>query len=203
MPVPYTHGMPFAQNTALLLIDVQQAFLDPAWGDRNNPEAERNILRLLHRWRETERPVIHIHHESTKPGGRFLAGSTGILPMAGAEPRPGETVYRKRVNSAFIGTALEADLRGRKVETLVVVGLTTPHCVSTTTRMAANLGFSVYLVSDATAAFTQTGSFGGDRTAGEVHAGALSDLQDEFATLIDTQTALDKAVDSSAAIRQG
>ena len=94
------------------------------------------------------------------------------------------------MNSAFIGTGLEADLRRAGISTLVVVGLTTNHCVSTTVRMAGNFGFQVYLLSDATATFDRVGLDGQNRPAAEVHAAALSDLDGEFATVINTSELL-------------
>src|SRR5580704_9095609 len=140
-------------NAALIVIDVQQGFNDPGWGSRNNPDAESNIGRLLAAWRESGRPPFHVHHDSLSPQGSFYPAKPGNAPKIEAAPLEGEPVYRKHVNSAFIGTALEADLRAAGIDTLVIVGLTTPHCVSTTTRMAGNLGFTTYIVSDATAAF--------------------------------------------------
>lgn len=176
--------------TALLLIDLQAGFDDPSWGPRNNPQAEDNIARMLAAWRETGRPVIHVHHTSTVPDGAFRASSTGHVPKPGTAPRPGEAVISKTVNSAFIGTSLEGDLRRAGIVGLVIVGLTTNHCVSTTARMAGNLGFETIVVSDATAAFDRPALQGAMRPAEDVHLAALSDLQHEFARIADTRAIL-------------
>lgn len=177
-------------NATLLVIDVQQGFLDASWGPRNNPDAEANIGRLIAAWRRGGRSVRHIHHSSRSAAGTFFLGTAGHDPKPEAAPAPGEPVYVKGVNSGFIGTALEQDLRDAGVDTLVVVGLTTNHCVSTTVRMAGNLGFTVYLVEDAAATFDRVGLDGRMRPAAEVHAAALSDLSEEFATIISTDDAL-------------
>ena len=180
----------FDSHAALLVIDVQQGFSDPSWGPRNNPEAEANIGLLLAAWRELGRPVVHVHHNSSSPHGSFVPGTPGNAPKPEAAPIEGEPVHHKTVNSGFIGTRLEQDLRAAGIDTLVIVGLTTPHCVSTTTRMAGNLGFRTYVVGDATASFDQTGIDGRNRKASDAHLTALSDLNGEFATVVDTQTLL-------------
>ena len=177
-------------NATLLVIDVQQGFLDASWGPRNNPEAEANIARLIAAWRRYGRPIRHILHSSRSPAGTFLVRTPGHEPKPEAAPASGEPVHVKGVNSAFIGTSLEQDLRDAGVDTLVVVGLTTNHCVSTTVRMAGNLGFTVYLVEDATATFDRIGLDGRMRPAAEVHAAALSDLSEEFATIVSTDDVL-------------
>lgn len=183
------------QSTALIVIDVQQAFLDPRWGERNNPEAESNIGRLLDAWRNSGRPVRHAVHDSLEANSLLRADSPGNAVQAVAAPTPAEPVYRKHVNSAFIGTNLERDLRQDGIDTLVIVGLTTNHCVSTTARMAANMGFRSFVVSDATASFARMALDGTLRPAEAVHSAALSDLQGEFATVVDTADVL-KAVAS-------
>lgn len=177
-------------NATLLVIDVQKGFLEASWGPRNNPDAEANIAALIAAWRNDGRPVRHIHHASRSPAGSFFRGTPGHDPKPDFVPATGEPIHVKDVNSAFIGTSLEQDLRDASVDTLVVVGLTTNHCVSTTVRMAGNLGFTVYLVEDATATFDRIGLDGKMRPAAEVHAAALSDLSEEFATIVKTDTVL-------------
>ncbi|MCH8686491.1 cysteine hydrolase family protein [Pedomonas mirosovicensis] len=185
-------------NAALVLIDVQQGFFDPSWGERNNPQAEANIARLLAAWRQAKRPIFHVHHDSQSPTGCFRPGTPGNLPKTEAQPLPGEPVYHKRVNSGFIGTKLEEHLREGGIETLVIVGLTTNHCVSTTARMAGNLGFETYVVSDATATHARKNLDGRLRSAQDVHDAALSDLSEEFATIVTTEAVLTAAGKAAA-----
>ncbi len=107
---------------------------------------------------------------------------------------------QKSVSSAFIGTSLEADLRRRGVTTLIVVGMQTNMCVSTTARMAGNLGFTTYVVSDATATFDNTGPDGKHYGSALLHDVALADLHGEFSTVVDTSTVLARtSVDGRAA----
>jgi nicotinamidase-related amidase len=178
--------MKLAQSTALIVVDVQQAFLDSRFGERNNPQAESNIARLLAAWRSGERPIRHIVHDSVEPNSLLRPDAPGNAIQAVAAPKAGEPIYRKQVNSAFIGTKLESDLRQNEIDSVVIVGLTTNHCVSTTARMAGNLGFRTFVVSDATASFARPALDGTLRPAEDVHSAALSDLHGEFATVIDT-----------------
>lgn len=140
-------------ETALLLIDVQKGFQSIRWPSRNNPQAEENMLAVLTYFRQSGQDVIHICHKSQSSDGAFYQAEDREF-MAGFEPLAGETVFEKSVNSAFIGTDLEYYLLTEEITNLVIVGLTLPHCVSTTTRMATNLGFKVILPSDATATFS-------------------------------------------------
>jgi nicotinamidase-related amidase len=177
-------------KAALIVIDVQNGFDDPSWGPRNNPQAEYCVALLLRAWREAAAPVVHVHHHSASATGSFRPGTPGSEPKPQAVPLDGEAVYRKRVNSAFIGTTLEVDLRNLAINRLIIVGLTTNHCVSTTVRMAGNLGFETYVVADATATFDRAGGDGRMRPADEVHNAALGDLHGEFAEVVDTQTVI-------------
>ena len=174
-------------TTGLLLIDMQVGFNDPEWGPRNNPALETNVGALLATWRQAGAPVFHAHHDSPAAAGRLRRFTSGGTVMPLARPLKSEPIHHKRVNSAFIGTGLETDLLARGIEVLVVAGLTTNHCISSTARMARNLGFRTLVVADATASFAQTHVDGRPRPADEVHDAALSDLMDEFAEIVTTQ----------------
>lgn len=178
------------QNTALIIIDVQKGFDEPVWGTRNNPQAEENIAKLLEAWRKNGRPVFHIQHMSLSPTSPLNPAHPGNAIKDALQPQAGESLIQKNVNSAFIGTDLEQQLRRIGCNALVIVGLTTPHCVSTTTRMAGNLGFETCLVADATAAFELIGHDWRKYSAQEIHDVTLATLNGEFATVVETETLL-------------
>jgi nicotinamidase-related amidase len=179
-----------SNNTALIIIDVQDGFSDPKWGNRNNPDAETNIAKLLAVWRAKKRPIYHIQHMSTHPNSPLRPNQAGNAIQSIVAPQGDEPVIQKTVNSAFIGTDLEHRLRKHAIDSVVIVGLTTNHCVETTTRMAGNLGFNTFLVADATATFDRMGYDGVLYPAETIHAVSLANLNEEFATIVTTDDLL-------------
>ncbi|MEH8023445.1 cysteine hydrolase family protein [Gallibacterium anatis] len=179
---------------ALLLIDLQQGFDIPNyWGDeRNNPDAEQKARELLTLWRERGYPIFHIQHCSQIATSCLAPNHPGNQFKAITAPIKGETIIQKQVNSAFIGTDLKQQLDQRKIKQLVIVGLTTDHCVSTTTRMAGNYGYEVFLISDATATFNRRGINGENFPAQLMHDTALASLNGEFATVLTVEQLIAK-----------
>ena len=151
---------------------------------RNEPGAEGRIARLLDAFRAAGAAVIHVRHDSVEPQSRLRPGLSGNAPLDGAREVAGEPVLRKSTNSAFIGTDLEARLRGAGLTTLAVCGAVTNHCVETTVRMAGNLGFDALLVRDACWTFDGTGPDGDRHGAEEIHAMTLFNVDREFGRVV-------------------
>ncbi len=182
------------QNTALLLIDLQKGFDDENFwgGNRNNKDAEKKCELLLHKWRELHLPIYHIIHSSQEPNSKLHKSHPGFEIKDFAKPINNEPLLIKEVNSGFIGTDLEQQLRDNNIHKLVIVGLTTNHCVSTTTRMAGNLGFDTILVADATATFDRKGINGEIFSAETIHQTTLANLNEEFAEVVTSEDVLNR-----------
>ena len=172
---------------ALLVLDVQKGFDDLYWGKRNNVQAENNIQTLLTEWRKRDWTIIYSQHLSLDPQSPLYyknVNQTEFMDIV--SPLPGEMIMQKNVNSAFVGTQLESYLKSYQINSVVITGLSTQHCVSTTTRMSSNLGFQTFLVSDATAAFEITDHTGKRHTPEDIHQFELATLHKEFATILNT-----------------
>jgi nicotinamidase-related amidase len=186
------------KHTALILIDIQRAFFESSsyfGSERSNPDFVNTVMSLLAKFRSFQIPaegsgplIVHVYHISSNPDSPLYRGKPGVAFVDFAEPREHEPRFSKGVNSAFVGTGLAELLRKRDIRELYVCGLTTEHCVSTSTRMAANLGIldrengkgelekgRIVLVDDATAAYNK-----GDISAELVHKVNVACLDEEF-----------------------
>lgn len=181
---------PLPMNAALIIVDLQKAIDHPDRGQRNNPDAEKNVASLLRAWRTTGRPVYHIRHDSTEPASHYRPGQAGNEFKPEVQPLSNEPVIVKRTNSAFIGTDLDARLRADGHTLLIVAGVITNNSVEATVRMAGNLGFDTFLVEDGCFTFARKDWTGQPRSAAEVHAMSLANLDGEYCTVIRTSDAL-------------
>ena len=185
----------FGRETALLLIDVQVGVdVLSHWGGptgrRNNPDAETKMLQLLTAWRKADLQVAFTRHDSREAASPLKFSLPTGAQKPGFEPIAGEIVVEKDVNSGFIGTSLEVQLRRAGISRLVIVGFFTNFCVETTTRMSGNLGFDTYLVDDCCATTNRVGLDGIDREPELVHAMTVGNLHGEFCTAIKSTDAL-------------
>ena len=181
------------KNPALLLVDIQKAFLEKDYPGliRNNEHAEFICGKILKKWRTLDLPIIHVRHNSTNPESKLHKSRPGFEFNDYVTPLETEMVLTKEVNSAFIGTNLENILIKSHIDTLVIVGMTTNHCISTTVRMSGNLGFDTYLISDSTACYNTKGLNGEIIDCNTIYNSSLASLQEEFATVIDSKELFD------------
>ena len=169
---------------ALVIIDMQRGMSEPNAGARNNVGAEKAIAELLSAWRAAKAPIVHVRHISRTPGSPFWPGQAGVEFQPKLAPLDSEHVVEKNVPDAFVNTGLERWLHARGLGALAIVGVSTNNSVEATARTAGNLGFKTYVASDATFAFAKADYNGVHRTADEVHAMALANLQGEYATIV-------------------
>ena len=200
----------FGSDAALLLIDVQKGVdVLEHWGGptgrRNNPGAEANMLAILDDWRAAGLQVAYTRHDSREAASPLKFGLPTGDQKDGFEIEDGDIVVEKDVNSGFVGTSLEVDLRRRGINRVVIVGFFTNMCVETTTRMAGNLGFDTYLVPDCCATTNRVGVDGTDYDPELVHAMTVANLHGEFCTAlsVDTAQGLIQGDDASACRAQG
>lgn len=172
---------------ALIVIDIQKGFDLPAFwdGPRNNPNMETNALRLIDGWRQADAPVVMVQHMSRSSTSPFYPNTEGNAFKEGFSPQSTEKHVQKHENSAFVGTDLEVWLRREGIRDLAICGATTQHCVSTTTRMAENLGFNVSLVGEACFAMHH-----GAYDSQTIHDVELNILNGEFATIVTVDEAV-------------
>lgn len=191
--------MVIPHNAALIIIDVQQAIDHPQWarwGSHNNPQAEDCIVQLLAAWRTSQRPIVHVRHMSREANSPYRPHQPGNDFKSQVAPLPHERIVEKSTNSAFIGTTLEADLRNAAIDMVIITGVITNNSVEATARMAGNLGFTTIVVADATATFARPDFNGVLRSAEEVHAMSLANLQDEYASIMTTSEVLAALADA-------
>jgi nicotinamidase-related amidase len=169
---------------ALIIIDMQRGMLEPLAGARNNPQAEQTIAITLKAWRDAKAPIVHVRHVSRTPGSPFWPGQAGVEFQEELQPLSTEHVVEKNVPDAFINSGLERWLRVRGIEAVAIVGVSTNNSVEATARTAGNLGFETYVAADATFAFEKPDYNGVIRSAEDVHAMALANLHDEYATVV-------------------
>ena len=174
------------ERTALVVIDVQKGLESPGLGQRNNPACEANIAALLERWRQAERPVVFVRHDSVEPDSPLRPGQPGndFKPVVFGEP---DLLVTKHTNSAFLGEPdLDAWLHEQGVTGVAIVGIQTNYCCEATARAAGDLGYETLFVLDATHTFDLPAYGGGVLSADELARVTASNLQGEVAEIVMT-----------------
>ena len=179
-------------RTALLVIDVQMALAheDASGAERSCPEAEDNIALLLEKFRRDGGTVLHIHHHGTDPDDPFHPDAAGSAVQPFAAPARGEPVVIKTGSSGFVGTSLQNVLQDARIDRVVTCGATANHCVESTTRSAADLGYQTIYAADAVWTYGITGPDGAHHSADQMHSVSLATLEGEIASVKNTEEIL-------------
>ena len=139
---------------ALLVIDVQKSFVArDSWSEVSNPDIVDDVNRLVTAAREKGEPVIWILHASPGSGGPFDPDSGLVVLQDGLAPSDGEPVLTKTSRNCFTTTRLGQILQSSGVRGVTIAGIQTEQCCETTARVAADLGYDVTFVTEATATF--------------------------------------------------
>jgi nicotinamidase-related amidase len=164
--------------------------------------ALRNTQRLLESFRNAKKQVIFTRHGALLADGRDMIARRRVRDQASLDstntptlwskgsfeheivaalaPQPDELIVDKNASSAFNGSAIDQFLRNMDLETLIIAGMATDMCVETTARDAADRGYQVIVVEDATATFFA-----------EHHDAALSSLARVYTRVMNHQDVID------------
>ena len=177
---------------ALIVIDVQQGFSNyDVAGERNNPECETNITKLIDAWRARGLPIVFVRHDSKEPTSVLRPGQPGndFKPALTGTP---DLIVSKSVNSAFYGTPdLDAWLKANGINELAICGIQTNMCCDVTARMAGNLGYDVWFALDATHTFAKEVN-GVKLSADKLAQATAVNLHGDFAEVMSTAEAIEK-----------
>jgi len=187
-------NMNLDDNAALIVIDVQKGFADPAWGKRNNHEAEANIARLVDAWTGSGRPIVRVRHASSGADSPLRRDAPGYAFQSVVADLAPALDVTKSVHSAFLGTP---DLRGwletSGVRQVVITGIQTNRCCETTARTAGDLGYDVLFVLDATHTFDEVGPDRALVTGDQFASVTAANIEGNFGRVVTTGDLLDAA----------
>jgi nicotinamidase-related amidase len=139
---------------ALLVIDVQESFRQrDSWKAVSDPEIVKPVSRLVDAARRAGDLVVWVLHIEPGSGGVFDPANEAVWFIEGLEPGDGEPILHKTSRNAFTTTNLQQILTTAGVGEVVVCGIQTEQCCETTARLAADLGYTVTFVTEATATF--------------------------------------------------
>lgn len=183
------------EQAALLIIDMQNGFIRPesslciAGAEATLPNCVRTIaqarvlnLPLFYMRREYSADGVNVEavrYEAWAKGGRPLSRAASLPNSLGfpeeIAPCEDDCIITKPRFSAFLGTDLDERLQQKKIDTLVVIGTTTPNCIRATCFDALSLRYNVVLIEDCTSSRTP-----------EVQAANITDMAYIGAQIIDT-----------------
>jgi nicotinamidase-related amidase len=174
--------------TALIVVDAQESFRHrPYFRDNDLKFFQDHLQVLIDGCRVRGIPVLQAFH--VEDTGAFSLASGHVRTMEGLSISPA-AVFHKRSHSALIGSGLDVWLVQNGMRRLIVCGIRTEQCCETTTRHAADIGYEVDYVGDATLTFPMTGRDGRVWSPSEIRARTELVLEDRFARIATVEQAL-------------
>lgn len=175
-------------RTALLVIDVQESFRHrPYWREDEVPAFLSRLQALIDGAKAAGHAVVQIFH--TDDDAEFRLDSGYVTTLAGLRIDP-DVVFHKTRHSAFVGTPLDVWLREKGIDRLIVSGIRTEQCCETTTRHAADLGYKVDYVTEATLTFPMTHASGEVFSADDIKKRTELVLAGRFARIATVEQAV-------------
>lgn len=137
----------------LIIIDIQNDYFPGGKMPLGGAEqAGEKAGQILTKFRNENRPVVHIQHIANRPDATFfIPGTFGVEINNCVKPSDGEKIIVKHVPNAFVGTYLLGYLNSNGISELVFAGMMTHMCMDATVRAARDFGFQCVLIGDACA----------------------------------------------------
>ena len=171
-------------DAVLLLIDAQREYTDGNLRLHGIDTAVAAIARLLEKARRAGTPIVHVAQNGRPGSALFDPEGPMSRFIPGIEPQAGETTIVKSLPNAFAKTELDAKLKATGRSNLIFAGFMTHMCISTTARVATDLGYRATVVVEGTATRDLPDGNGGVIDAATVQRVALAELGDRFATVV-------------------
>ena len=177
---------PSHEHSALLVVDAQDSFKQsPRWERRSNLDFEAHVGQLVESFRSAGRPVYFILH--TDGDEHFETTSPHFKLMDFLAPQPSEPVLVKNTRNAFTSTDLGRRLDAAGIKRIAITGIQTEQCCETTARLAADLGYDVDFVLDATLTFPIADPVSGEElSTPDILRRTVFVLRKRFARIVNT-----------------
>src|SRR2546428_10607985 len=146
-----SNKVPVSQS-ALLVIDAKDSLkVGSRWDRRSTPAFEQHVTPLIEAYRAAHLPIVFFLHPDKDEG--FARDSPSFKLMDFLTPRADEPVMVKNTRNCFTSTSLQPYLIEKGVRRVSIAGIQMEQCCETTARIAADLGYAVDFVTEATMTF--------------------------------------------------
>jgi nicotinamidase-related amidase len=172
------------QDSALLMIDLQNTYRRGVMQLSGVEQALAEAAKLLDMARDLKVPVIHIQHDAGAGTPYDVHADIGAISDEVA-PIAGEVVITKNYPNSFVHTDLDAQLKALGIQKIMLAGFMTHMCINSTAHGGFNLGYAPTVVASATATRALQGANGLVLTAQQVHDAAIASTRDLYAAIVD------------------